>query len=388
MKLLVLCERVDAEGGTESYLRALLPALRARGYDVMVAARSVGTSGSYGVRDIEVPWSDEHDPPSAQARQHIEALATSFSPDVVVAHNVMDAGVLEAARGRGRRFVYHLHDHRPFCPNGDRLYPRGQSICTLPMGTSTCGWHSLVNGCAYGPRPRTFGLIALREALAVGVRTADVVVAFSEFVARLARGNGANRVVAIPPPLPDDAFAQTPAPRPASNAVLFAGRIVPSKGGRSLVRALSQIASEVRPRLYVAGLGPDLQALLDLATTLSVAASALGRLDAQQLRNAIDDSALVAVPSLWAEPFGLAGIEAFARGRPVVGYDSGAISEWLVPDAGAAVAHGDEAALAAAIARFGEPCVWERASAQALAAAQRYRLAPHVEAIDALYRAA
>jgi glycosyltransferase involved in cell wall biosynthesis len=388
VKLLVLCERVDAEGGTETYLRALLPALQARRYDILVAARSVGASGSYGVRDIEVPWSDEHDSPSVEARQRIEALATSFAPDVVVAHNVMDAGVVEAARGYGRRFIYHLHDHRPFCPNGDRLYPRGQSICTLPMGVSTCGWHSLVNGCAYGPRPRTFGLIALREALAVGVRAADVVVAFSEFVARLARGNGAERVVAIPPPLPNDAFAQTPAPRAASNAVLFAGRIVPSKGGRSLVRALSQISSEVRPPLYVAGSGPDLQALLALAATRSVGATALGRLDAQQLRNAIDASALVAVPSLWAEPFGLAGIEAFARGRPVVGYDSGAIAEWLVPDAGAAVPRGDETALAAAIARFGEPRVWERASAQALAAAQRYRLAPHVDALDALYRAA
>jgi glycosyltransferase involved in cell wall biosynthesis len=388
VKLLVLCERVDAEGGTETYLRALLPALHGRGYDVLVAARSVGTSGSYGVRDLEVPWSDEHDPPSAQARQRVGALATSFAPDIVAAHNVMDAGVIEAARGPGRRFIYHLHDHRPFCPNGDRLYPRGQSICTLPMGASTCGWHSLVNGCAYGPRPRTLGLIALREALAAGVRAADVVVAFSEFVARLARDNGAGRVIAIAPPLADDAFAQTPAPRAASNAVLFAGRIVPSKGGRSLVRALSQIASAARPPLYVAGSGPDLHALLALATTLGVAVTALGRLDAQQLRNAIDASALVAVPSLWAEPFGLAGIEAFARGRPVVGYDSGAISEWLVPDAGTAVPSGDETALAAAITRLGELSVWERASAQALAAAQRYRLQPHVDAIDALYRAA
>ncbi|HEY3674742.1 MAG TPA: glycosyltransferase family 4 protein [Candidatus Tumulicola sp.] len=388
MKLLVLCERVDAEGGTETYLRALLPALRARGYDVLVVARSVGTSGAYGVPDLQLPWSDEHDPPSAEARERLEAVATSFAPDVIAAHNVMDAGVVQAARDFGRRFVYHLHDHRPFCPNGDRLYPRNESICTLRMGTTTCGWHSLADGCAYGPRPRTFGLIALREALAAGVRAADVVVTFSEFVACLARDNGATRIIAIAPPLADDAFAQTPSPGTASGAVLFAGRIVPSKGGRSLVRALSRIASDRRPVLNVAGSGPDLQALLALAATLGVGVIALGRLDARHLRNAIDASALVAVPSLWAEPFGLAGIEAFARGRPVVGYDSGAIGEWLVPDAGAVVPRGDEKALAAAIVRYGDTNIWARACARALAASQGYRLQPHVDAIDALYRAA
>jgi glycosyltransferase involved in cell wall biosynthesis len=388
VKLLVLCERVDAEGGTETYLRALLPELQARGYDVLVAARSVGASGSYGVDDLEVPWSDEHDPPSEQARERIESIVTSFAPDVVAAHNVMDSGVVEAAHLRGRRFVYHVHDHRPFCPNGDRLYPRGQTICTVPMGASTCGWHSLTNGCAYGPRPRTFGLIALRETLGRGVRAADVVVTLSNFVARLARENGAPRVIAIAPPLSDDAFVHAPAPKPPSNAVLFAGRIVPSKGGRSLVRALSHIASDVRPPLAIAGSGPDLEPMLALASSLGVRTNALGKLDASLLRAAIDASALVAVPSLWAEPFGLAGVEAFARGRPVVGYNAGAIPEWLTSDAGTAVPRGDDRALSAAIARFSDPSVWAHASAQALVAAQRYRLRPHVDAIDAIYRAA
>jgi glycosyltransferase involved in cell wall biosynthesis len=387
VKLLVLCERVDAEGGTETYLRALLPALQARGYDVQVVARTVAASGSYGAPDCEVPWSDEHDPPSIEARRRFEEIAASFAPDVIAAHNVMDAGILSAARAQTQRFVYHLHDHRPFCPNGDRLYPRRQTICTLPMGTSTCGWHSLVDGCAYGPRPRTFELIGLRGSLAATVHAADAVVVFSEFMAWRAQENGTQRVTTIAPPLVDAAFAPAPVAR-ASNAVLFAGRIVPSKGGRSLVRAMANIPRERRPPLHVAGDGPDLQALLSLAQQLDVPTTALGRLDEKQLRDAIDAAALVAMPSLWAEPFGLAGIEAFARGRPVVAYDAGAIGEWLVPGAGIAVARGDEMALSAAILRLLADAEWDRAAPAALAAAQRYRLAPHVDAIDALYRAA
>jgi glycosyltransferase involved in cell wall biosynthesis len=103
------------------------------------------------------------------------------------------------------------------------------------------------------------------------------------------------------------------------------------------------------------------------------------------LRGAIDASTLVAVPSLWGEPFGLAGIEAFARGRPVAAYDSGAIGEWLDPAAGTLVARGDEAALAMAVERLCEPAVWRDCSNGALAAARRYALEPHVDAIARVY---
>jgi glycosyltransferase involved in cell wall biosynthesis len=385
VKLLVLCERVDAEGGTETYLRALLPALSARGYDVLVAARSVGASGSYGVPDCEVRWSDEHDEPSASARERIDAIATSFAPDVVAAHNVMDAGVLDAARARTHRFVYHVHDHRPFCPNGDRLYPRSGGTCAIAMSAAACGWHSLVDGCAYGPRPRTLQLIERREALAKCVRDADAVIALSHYVADLTLRNGVASPSVVTPPLPNDAYASAPAARPADDIVLFAGRIVPSKGGRSLVGALARLPAAQRPVLHVAGDGPDIGAMQTLAQRLEVRTQFLGRLDAPRLRDAIDAATLVAVPSLWGEPFGLAGIEAFARGRPVVGYDAGAISEWLDPRAGALVPRGDEAAFAAAISRLLDRQAWSDASAQAFALAGRYRLEPHVDAIASEY---
>jgi glycosyltransferase involved in cell wall biosynthesis len=388
VKLLVLCERVDNEGGTETYLRVLLPALAARGYEIVVAARTVGRTASYGVPDYEVPWSDEHDPPSSAAAARIAEITTAFEPDVVAAHNVLDAGVLEAARLHTHRFVYHVHDHRPFCPNGDRLYPRSSQICGLPMSAVTCGWHSAIDGCAYGPRPKTMQLIGLRETLAAGVRDADSVIALSEYVAGLVRRNGVARVRVATPPLSVDAFASAPARRPGIDAVLFAGRIVPSKGGRPLVRALAHVPAERRPVLRVAGDGPDLDALLLLAKRLEVRIEPLGRLEPKRLRDAIDASTLVAVPSLWGEPFGLAGIEAFARGRPVVAFDAGAIGEWLDPAAGTLVARGDEAAFAVAVERMCEPAVWRDRSAGALAAARRYALEPHVDAIARAYETA
>jgi glycosyltransferase involved in cell wall biosynthesis len=384
MKLLVLAERADAEGGTETYLRTLLPALAARGDDVRVIARDVGDARAYGVPCERVAWSDEHDAPDRAAASRVAEIAREFRPDASVAHNVLDSCVLRAAREGAPRFVYHLHDHRPFCPNGDRLYPQGGGICTLAMGPLTCGTHALIHGCAYGPRPRTLSLVAIRAGVAAEVARADATIALSAYVARLAARNGvdAGRTFVVPPPLEDAAFAPSPVPRPQRDAVLFAGRVMPSKGARSLVRAIAKLP--VRPLLRIAGEGPDLDATVADARAAGVDVTALCRLDAAALRAAYDGATLIAIPSLWAEPYGLVGIEGFARGRPAVGYAAGGIPEWI-GGGGVAVARGDEAALAVAIASLLSPDTWAGASASAFGSAQSYRVDARVEELRTIY---
>jgi glycosyltransferase involved in cell wall biosynthesis len=385
VKILVLCERVDNEGGTESYLRATLPALVAAGDTVRVIARSAAQPTAYGVDAREIEWSDEHDRPSAAAAAEIAAIAREFAPDVVVAHNVLDAGVLRAAKAPRR--IYHLHDHRPFCPNGDRLYPQGGGICNVPMSASGCGFHSLVHGCAYGPRPSTFALVAVREQVAQWVRLAESTVVFSTYMGAVACRNGVpiEAVREIAPPLEDAAYAATPAARPSADVVLFAGRVMPSKGARALVRAVGRIDASGRPRVAIAGDGPDLAATIDEARSLGVAFDALGRLDAAALRNAYDEATLVAMPSTWGEPFGLVGIEAFARGRPVVAYDSGGIEQWLSTERGVLVPRGDEDGLARAIEELLGAQRWREASARAFEAARAYHLSDHIARLRAIY---
>ena len=299
----------------------------------------------------------------------------------------MDAGVVEALR-TAPRFAYHVHDHRPFCPNGDRVFPRSGSNCIAPLGIA-CALHALTDGCAYGANVRTAALIRRRQRLRDAVAAADAVVVASRYVADRARACGipSEHVVTIPLPLPDDAYAAAQPAVSSPARIVFAGRMVPQKGLRSLVRALARIDAYARPVLRAFGDGPELARARADAARLGVVLEARGHVDAATLRAEIDAAALVAFPSLWAEPFGYVGIEAFARARTVVAYDAGGVAEWLVDGAnGRMVARDDEIALAGAIsALLRDDPARERLATQARQDAERFRLPVVVDALFDAY---
>lgn len=379
--LLVLCDTVDRAGGTESYLARVLPALAGRGLAVRIAARRVVEPGAFGSPAREFGWASDDRPANAAAAGAVAAAIDALRPAAVLTSNVHDPGVLAAAR-RARRLIVRVHDHRLFCPQGDRQFPHFKAHCAHPMAASTCLLNAVLRGCGAGPRARTLHLLRSRQALRAGVLAADRVIVSSRFMARLCELNGVatQRIAILAPPIGGD-VAVAAAERPARDRVLFAGRLVRDKGLESLLRAVARIAPARRPSLVAAGEPTrEVRRLPSLAARLGVELTMLGKLSPRELEAQIDASTLVAMPSLWPEPFGLGGIEAQARGRPVVAYDVGGIGEWM-GNAGRLVPRGDEAALAGAIADVSDPERWPAFSAAALSQATAYRVAHHVDAL-------
>jgi len=386
MTILVVAERMGRGGGMERYLQIVLPALAARGMRVHVVARALDDL-PVAVTGEQLVWADEHDPPSATASAELARRIIELRPDIAVAHNVLDAGIVATMRTVAR-FAYHVHDHRPFCPNGDRVLPRSGRNCTLELG-NPCALHALIDGCCYGPRLRSLTLIRSRERLRDAVAAADAIVVASGYVAARARDAHIprDRIVTVPLPLPDDAFSASPPRAAPPRSIIFAGRIVPQKGLGSLVRALAHIDRASRPTLRVFGAGPALAEAQRDAARLGVTVDAPGNVTPASIRDAIDQAALVALPSMWAEPFGYVGIESFARGCPVIAYDVGGIGEWLADGInGRTVARGDEPALGAAIASLlDDEAQRARLGAQARRDAERFRQRPIVDALLDVY---
>jgi glycosyltransferase involved in cell wall biosynthesis len=193
-------------------------------------------------------------------------------------------------------------------------------------------------------------------------------------------GRSDNVRVLSPPVVPSAATPRAP----VSNRMLFAGRITREKGLSDLIRAMVDLP---QVHLVVAGDGPERATVAGLAAELGVGPRVewLGWVDQASVDAAIQQSSLVVMPSLWAETFGLAGIQAAMNRRPIVAYDSGGIRDWLTPDMGILVRAGDVPGLAAGIdALTRDPVRAARLGDAAFARAQSYLPERHGVSLEVL----
>jgi glycosyltransferase involved in cell wall biosynthesis len=186
-------------------------------------------------------------------------------------------------------------------------------------------------------------------------------------------------------------FFYTPlAPRPARDTFEFlaVGRLVEVKNHARLLRAFRLVADRLdRVRLRIVGEGPlrpELEALvaeLDLGAQVTLAgfsADVLGLLD--------EGDAFV-LPSL-SEGFGIAAVEAMARGLPPIVSDTGALGEvtaglgdqWTVPAT-------DIAGWADAMIRMATlpPAEMTQLRSTARHVAERFSQSRHIKALQSLY---
>ena len=134
-----------------------------------------------------------------------------------------------------------------------------------------------------------------------------------------------------------------PSERRLRGRILFVGRLTDLKGADHLMKAIPQAAEKIgRPlTVTIAGDGPERTKLRSLAHRLGIEAEFAGWVQAEQKADLMRQSDLLAVPSLWPEPFALVGIEAGCLGLPAVAYSVGGIPEWLIPGRSGELAPGD-----------------------------------------------
>src|ERR1019366_9543969 len=219
------------------------------------------------------------------------------------------------------------------------------------------------------------------------LKAADMTVAYSSSVERHLAANGVTRRWRVP-------LFTTTTPKLGSGhssrrRVVFAGRVVAAKGLDTLIRAVREVEGE----FVICGDGWQLESMRQLARRLGLQERIRfkGWLPAELLAEELAEASVVVVPSLWPEPFGLVGIEAFSAGRPVIASATGGIGDWLEDGvSGLSFPAGDASALARALNELlADP---ERQSAMGMAGqkvvAARFSAKRHVEALLDAYRSA
>lgn len=128
----------------------------------------------------------------------------------------------------------------------------------------------------------------------------------------------------------------------------FLGRLVSAKGVRVLVEATALLKAKHREfQVRIIGAGPERQELEKLVQDLGVQNHVRfeGYVPSERLEDHLRDVAIVVMPSLGGEVFGLVAAENMQQARLVIASDIGALSE-VVGDAGMTFATGNAESLA------------------------------------------
>jgi glycosyltransferase involved in cell wall biosynthesis len=124
------------------------------------------------------------------------------------------------------------------------------------------------------------------------------------------------------------------------------------------------------------------------ARALGVAVEAPGWLDTEARDALFEGVDLLAMPSIWPEPFGLGGIELGMASVPAVAFDIGGIRDWLRPGVSGELASGSPptaAGLADALVRaLRDPEHTRRLGQGAYAVARAFSADVHVERLEAI----
>lgn len=377
--LVTLCWARD--GGVATHAMASAATLARQGVDVSVAASRVGSDPP--IAGVTV----YHSPELLDTRLSPELRlgdALSCHPEVIHFHQFDDPDVLRLLRKRAP-VVISAHGYTACTSNV--YYFRPGHECTRAHGPG-CIPNLLLRGCAHTRDPRSLPSDYRRTSREVeALHHADLTISYSSAIDRHLSANDVTRRTVVP--LFSTLDSATGSGHAARRRVVFAGRVVTPKGVAVLIRAARKVDAE----FVICGDGWQLGAMRRLARRLGVQERVrfTGWLAPAELARELAQASVVAVPSLWPEPFGLVGIEAHAAGRPVVASATGGVRDWLQHGvSGLCVKPGDPGALAGALNELlADPArQGEMGEAGRKLVSERFTAEHHVAALAQAYQTA
>lgn len=390
MKILLLNDYGVPAGGAECIVLSLRDELRRRGHDARLFASTAAVAGLPNLADATCygtssPLRTPLQCANPWAERALERILADFRPDVVHVNlylTQLSPLILRALRGTPS--VYYAQWYRAVCPLGTRRRPDGKS-CESAVGTAC-----LRSGCL---SMQAWPLLMLQACFDRAWGGAfHRVTAISHAVAESLDAYGAPHLRGATVVSPGTAVVEPRQDFTSLPTIIAAGRLVPEKGFDVLLRAFRQVAARVpQARLEIVGGGPEEGSLHRLAATLGVAdkVSFPGYLSHADTLIRMRVAWVTCVPSMWAEPFGMAAAEAQMQGVPVVASRTGGLAE-IVRDGltGRLVEPGDVDGLAAALVGIltDQDAVGEMGRAAHANARDRFDLPGFAARFEAIYR--
>jgi glycosyltransferase involved in cell wall biosynthesis len=328
MKILFVHQYCGAMGGAETDILLGAGSLKNRGHTVALLYASHTGRG-------EAAWvatfSECYSLAGTTSLETVRGVLGKFRPDVIYFHSLPDLGVLAALLDSETPVIRRVHDHRMYCMRGGKYNFFTRAICHRPASWK-CVFPCLgfIGRNQDGPMPFKWVSYQAKKREIELNRKCECFLVYSEFQKEeLARNGFDPAKIEVNVPIHDSGGPGSVSSFDAQNLVLFVGQVIRGKGVDVLLHALAKVQVPFQARILGDGNHRPYCERLCTRLGLNDRVRFDGFVARDELKQFYQQATLLAVSSVWPEPFGLVGREAMAHALPVVAFDAGGIREWL-----------------------------------------------------------
>ncbi|MBJ44158.1 MAG: hypothetical protein CMJ80_12940, partial [Planctomycetaceae bacterium] len=264
--------------------------------------------------------------------QRMRELIQHVAPNVVHFHRTDDLTLMEQTM-RDRPTVLTNHGYQMICPAEDFYMEFGRRVCEKSHVSESCYLHTCFGKCM------SWRLNAARKQYARASWGVKNINSFSAIIYPSHRSHrrfeglisDPGKHFVLPYFCPIKPLDTVPIKTHEIKTITFLGRIREYKGYRDFIKLLS-LLENVRG-LMVGDFTEESSKKVEAIGNREGVAHRLERREwctRAELSSLMEETDVFIFPSLWPETLGIVGLEALANGVPVVAYDIGGVSEWLI----------------------------------------------------------
>ena len=343
MKILLINKFLYPKGGAEIYTMATGNLLKRKGHEVLFWGMHHPENQEYSTRSYFVDYVDYERKEnltnqlkaavnllySFKAKANMKRLIEQERPDIVHLNNIyhqISPSILDVFAREDIPTVMTLHDYKLVCPS--YLLLTDGKPCERCKGGNY--YHCFFNTCTKDSYAKSFLNVVemyLHHTILHIYEKVDIFISPSKFLKKKILEMGLKgKVIYLPNFI--DGLAQKPSFGWTEKSIVYFGRLSAEKGLFTLLDAVKDIEIQLK----IIGDGPLAEELKLKASEDHISNVVFrGYKKGKELREEIEKSMIVIVPSECFENNPLSVIEAFALGKPVIGSRIGGIPE-LVRD--------------------------------------------------------
>lgn len=332
MRILHINDKIENRGGVETNIKQLCdlsPRYKMQMYWLGFYEKSEG----FIIKIVSNPNRDFYHENLTNCIDYIKNFCKNEAIDIIHVHSISSPNLLDALF-KIKPVVRSMREPRMFCPGQGKFFRKSERICNITYGFH-CFYHAYKEGCCNRHPKRllkAYRNVEYETKIASNKYAAIFVMSNYMRNEALKVGFKSHKLVLNPhftPVINEEHL------RDSSNAeiksLVYVGRLSRTKGVHYAIKSVIALLEQgYKAQFDIVGSGHDENYFKALIPEQHKSQFIFhGWQDREAVDLILRNAYALLFPSIYPEAFGISGIEAMMRGKPVVAFDVGGVSTWL-----------------------------------------------------------